>query len=157
MNGFTHTDAAGNARMVDVSEKSITRRVAVAEGFLIARPDVIERIASHNIAKGDVLAVARVAGIMAAKRTPELIPLCHGLPMDGCEVELTCEDDRVRIQATCRIDAKTGIEMESLTAVSVAALTLYDMCKAVDKAMRIEGVRLLSKTGGKSGDYHADR
>lgn len=156
MNGFTHTDSAGNARMVDVSDKAVTARVAVAEGYLYTRPDVIQAIANQSIAKGDVLAVARVAGIMAAKRTSDLIPLCHGLPMEGADVSLDLEADRVRITATCRINAKTGIEMEALTAVSLAALTLYDMCKAKDKAMRIDGVRLLSKTGGKSGDYHAE-
>jgi len=156
MTGFTHTNSAGEAHMVNVSKKTPTQRVAVAEGYVYASDAVLEGIREQSLSKGDVLAVARVAVIMGAKKTPELIPLCHGLPLEQCSVELTVEADRVRVEARCELHAKTGIEMEALTAVSVACLTLYDMCKAIDKSMRIEGVRLLSKTGGKSGAYHAD-
>ncbi|MGB0965178.1 MAG: cyclic pyranopterin monophosphate synthase MoaC [Litorivicinus sp.] len=156
MTEFTHTNSAGDAHMVNVSQKVPTQRVAVAEGYLYANADVIAGIRKQTMSKGDVLAVARVAGILGAKKTPELIPLCHGLPLEQCSVELTVEDTRIRVEARCELHAKTGIEMEALSAVSIACLTLYDMCKAIDKAMRIEGIRLLSKTGGKSGDYYAE-
>lgn len=156
MTGFTHTNSAGEAHMVNVSPKTPTQRVAVAEGYLYANAEVIAGVQAQSLSKGDVLAVSRVAGIMGAKKTSELIPLCHGLPLEQCSVELTVERDRIRVEARCELHAKTGIEMEALTAVSVACLTLYDMCKAIDKSMRIEGIRLLSKTGGKSGDYYAE-
>lgn len=156
MTGFTHTNSAGEAHMVNVSKKTPTQRVAVAEGYVYANAEVMSGIQAQTLSKGDVLAVARVAGIMGAKKTPELIPLCHGLPLEQCSVELVPEENRIRVEARCELHAKTGIEMEALTAVSVACLTLYDMCKAIDKSMRIEGIRLLSKTGGKSGAYYAD-
>ena len=156
MTGFTHTNSAGEAHMVNVSPKAVTQRVAVAEGYLYANPAVISGIREQTLSKGDVLAVSRVAGIMGAKKTPELIPLCHGIPLEQCSVDLTVQDNRIHVQARCELAAKTGIEMEALTAVSIACLTLYDMCKAIDKAMRIEGIRLLSKTGVKSGDYYAE-
>lgn len=155
---LTHVDESGRASMVDVGAKTETRRVAVAEGRVVARPETIRLIRDNEIKKGDVLGVARVAGIMAAKRTSDLIPLCHPLPLDSVALELTLDeaeaDSAIRIEATATTTAKTGVEMEALAAVSVAALTVYDMCKAVDRAMRIDGVRLLSKTGGKS-DFEA--
>lgn len=149
---LTHVDAAGQATMVDVGAKPETRRVAKAEGRVNMKPETVRLISENAMKKGDVLGVARVAGIMAAKRAPDLIPLCHPLPLDAITVDLTIDDDTssVHIEATASTSAKTGVEMEALTAVSVAALTVYDMCKAVDRGMRIDGVRLLSKTGGKS-------
>src|SRR5947209_7642734 len=156
---LTHLDAAGAARMVDVGAKPVTAREAVAEGFVTLRPQTLRAIAADAVPKGEVLGTARVAGILAAKRCGELIPLCHPLPVEAVEVhfdvpELEPESDapvRLRVKAVARITAKTGVEMEALTAVTVAALTVYDMCKAIDKTMTIEGVRLLSKTGGTSG------
>ncbi len=140
--------------MVDVSGKSDTERVAVAEGFVTMQGATLSLILGGALAKGDVLAVARVAGVMAAKRTSDLIPMCHPLPITGITIDLApAGEGRLRIQATVRTTGKTGVEMEALTAVSVTALTIYDMAKAVDRGMRIEGVRLLSKTGGKSGDW----
>jgi len=152
--GLTHLDANGNARMVDVGSKGPTMRVAVAAGEVIMRPETLSLIQSGGMPKGDVLAVARVAGIMAGKRTSELIPLCHPLPLTSVVVDLDFDDARsaVLITATARCTGVTGVEMEVLTAVSVTALTIYDMCKAVDRAMHIERVRLLRKSGGKSGD-----
>tara|TARA_R100000306_G_scaffold60810_2_gene61855 strand:+ start:112176 stop:112721 length:546 start_codon:yes stop_codon:yes gene_type:complete len=152
---LTHLDAGGNARMVDVSEKAITNRVAIAAGEVSMQSQTLSLIASGGHAKGDVLAVARVAGIMAAKKCPDLIPLCHPLLLNSVDVsfDLDTDNNRVLIEARCGLDAKTGVEMEALTAVSVAALTLYDMCKAVDKNMVIGDIRLISKTGGKSGDF----
>jgi cyclic pyranopterin phosphate synthase len=150
---LTHLDDSGAAHMVDVGDKPVTRRVAVASAEVLTRPDVIESIRSGATKKGDVLAVARVAGIQAAKRTAELIPLCHPLPLDTAGVELALDADRVRIQATCVTTGRTGVEMEALTAVSVAALTVYDMCKALDRAMVITAVRLEEKSGGRSGHY----
>ena len=149
---LTHVDESGRASMVDVGGKSATRRVAVAEGRVTMQPRTLGMVEDNAMAKGDVLAVARVAGIMAAKRTPELVPLCHVLPLDSVVVDLTADqsDSAVHIQATASTTAKTGVEMEALTAVSTAALTVYDMCKAVDRTMRIEGIRLVSKTGGRS-------
>lgn len=143
--------------MVDVGDKPVTHREAVAEAFVRMRPDTLALISSGGMPKGDVLGVARIAGIQAAKKTSELIPLCHPLMLSSVKVELTPEEQNagVRILATCRLAGQTGVEMEALTAASVAALTLYDMCKAVDKGMVIEQVRLLSKTGGKSGDFKA--
>ncbi len=154
---FTHFDEAGNAVMVDVSGKAVTDRTATAEALVVMRPETLARILERRIAKGDVLAVAQLAGIQGAKRTPDLIPLCHPLPLSSVRVELEPLVDRsaVRIRATCRVTARTGVEMEALTAAAVAALTVYDMCKAVDRGMRIEGLRLLHKAGGRSGEYRA--
>ncbi len=150
---LSHLDEKGRASMVDVSEKDVTRRTAIAGGFVHMRPDVIESISSGNIPKGDVLAAARIAGIQAAKRTGELIPLCHPLPIDHVSVDFKIEKDGIEITAKAVSTGKTGIEMEALTAVSVAALTIYDMCKSADRAMKITGIRLLEKTGGRSGHY----
>ncbi len=155
--GFTHLDESGHARMVDVGAKAVTRRTATAAARVTMAPATLQRILDGGHRKGDVLGVARVAGIMAAKRTHELVPLCHPLPLDSVTVELTCEPagPAVDIRATCTTSARTGVEMEALTAASVAALTVYDMCKAVDRAMRIDAVRLLHKAGGKSGEFEA--
>jgi len=139
--------------MVDVGGKDVTQRTAVASAVVTTRPDVIELIRGHAIAKGDVLATARVAGIMAAKRTSELIPLCHPLRIDAVEIDLVLGDSEVRIEATVCATDRTGVEMEALTAASIAALTVYDMCKAVDRAMTVKQVRLESKAGGKSGPF----
>jgi cyclic pyranopterin monophosphate synthase len=154
---LTHTDDKGKANMVDVSEKPVTERTATAEGRVLMKPATVRLILDNGMKKGDVLAAARLAGIMAAKRTAELIPLCHTIPLQHASVELTPDEaaGEVRITATAACSAKTGVEMEALTAVSIAALTLYDMCKAADKGMRIEGIRLMRKTGGRSGDYTA--
>jgi cyclic pyranopterin monophosphate synthase len=153
---LSHVDATGAARMVDVSEKPDTAREAVAEGFVRMEPATLALIQEGGIPKGDVLAVARVAGIMAAKQTSNLIPMCHPLPVTGVTVDLApASETELRISATVKTTGKTGVEMEALTAVSVAALTVYDMCKAVDRGMRIEGVRLLEKRGGKSGEWRA--
>ena len=154
---FTHLDAQGHARMVDVSGKDETDRVAVAGARVVMRPETLERIRVGDVAKGDVLAVARLAGIMAAKRTAELIPLCHPLALTSVEVELACiaETSAVEITASCRLRGRTGVEMEALTAAGVAALTIYDMCKAVDRGMVVTDLRLLRKSGGRSGDWEA--
>jgi cyclic pyranopterin phosphate synthase len=151
---LSHLDESGRARMVDVTGKEDTVRVAVARGSVSMQPSTLALIQEGRVAKGDVLTVARVAGIMAAKRTHELIPMCHPLQLTGIEVELTPDEaaGAVQITATVRTTGKTGVEMEALTAVSVAALTVYDMCKAADRGMRIEGVRLARKSGGKSGE-----
>jgi cyclic pyranopterin phosphate synthase len=155
--GLSHLDASGAARMVDVSEKADTTRVAVAEATVRMKPETLALIQQGGMPKGDVLATARIAGIMAAKRTPELIPLCHPLAITGVTVDLEpAGEDALVIRATVKTTGKTGVEMEALTAASVAALTVYDMCKAVEKGMRIEGVRLLEKHGGKSGDWVAE-
>jgi indole-3-glycerol phosphate synthase len=156
--GFTHLDAEGRARMVDISDKQETDRVAIAGARVVMRPETLERIRSGDVAKGDVLAVARLAGIMAAKRTAELIPLCHPLALTSVEVDLECAAERsaVEITATCRLRGRTGVEMEALTAASVAALTVYDMCKAVDRGMVVTDLRLLRKSGGKSGNWEAE-
>ena len=152
--GLSHLDAAGAARMVDVSAKAETARVATAEAIVRMKPETLALIQSGGMPKGDVIAAARIAGIMAAKRTPDLIPLCHPLPITGATVEIVpSATDRLRITATVKTTGKTGVEMEALTAASVAALTVYDMCKAVEKGMVIESVRLLEKSGGKSGDW----
>lgn len=151
---LTHLDEKGRAQMVDVGAKAETRREAVAQAAVRMRPETLALIQSGGMPKGDVFAVARVAGILAAKRTYELIPLCHPVPIDGAEVALEAkEPDTVLITATARCMYKTGVEMEALTAASVAALTIYDMCKAVDRGMTIETVQLLKKTGGKSGEF----
>lgn len=152
---LTHLDAAGHARMVDVSDKDVTVREATAEGRIVMGREALQTVRGGKAAKGDVLAVARVAGIMAAKRTAEIIPLCHPLQLSACTVDFSYEDTGIRAQATVRIGGKTGVEMEALTAVSAALLTIYDMVKAIDKSMTIEGVRLLAKSGGRSGDWQA--
>lgn len=152
---LTHVDEAGNARMVEVGDKLITRRSATAEGFVRMGAEALATLVERRAKKGDVLGVAQIAGILAAKRTGELIPLCHPLPLDGVDLHLDPVADGVRIEATVRCTGRTGVEMEALTAVSLAALTVYDMLKAVDRGMRIEGVRLLAKSGGRSGDWVA--
>lgn len=156
MSGLTHLDAEGAAHMVDVSAKATTSREAVATGRIAMSSDAAEAIRTGAAAKGDVLAVARVAGIMAAKRTSGLIPLCHPLPLTRVAIDLAQDDEGITATATCRTDGKTGVEMEALTAVTVTLLTIYDMAKAIDKGMTIGGVRLLTKTGGKSSDWSAD-
>ncbi|WP_426957689.1 cyclic pyranopterin monophosphate synthase MoaC [Muricoccus radiodurans] len=153
---LTHFDAAGRAAMVDVSAKPETVRTATARGRVVMRPETLALITEGRANKGDVLGVARLAGIMGAKRTADLIPLCHPLPISSVALELTpSAPDAVEIEATVRTTGRTGVEMEALTAVTVAALTIYDMCKAADRAMQIEAVRLHSKSGGRSGDYVA--
>ena len=154
---LTHTDLEGRAHMVDVSDKAETDRVAIAGARVVMKPETLARIHAGEISKGDVLAVARLAGIMAAKRTAELIPLCHPLALTSVGVELTCVTERssVEITATCRLKGRTGVEMEALTAAGVAALTIYDMCKSIDRAMVVTDLRLLRKSGGRSGDYEA--
>jgi len=154
---LSHLDEQGNARMVDVSAKVETLRKAVASAFVRMKPETLALIQSGGIAKGDVFATARIAGIMAAKRTPELIPLCHLIPLTFVSVELVAvPPDGVRITATVEAMYKTGVEMEALTAASIAALTVYDMCKAVDRSMQIEQVRLEHKSGGKSGTFQRE-
>jgi cyclic pyranopterin monophosphate synthase len=155
MNTLTHFDEKGNARMVDVTPKPETLRVAVARGHVTAKPETIQLITERGFKKGDVLEVARLAGIMATKRTSDLIPLCHPLALTSVKVELTVNDaeNRVEIEAEVQTVGRTGVEMEALTAVSVAALTVYDMCKSVDREMEISAIRLMKKTGGKSGTF----
>jgi len=157
MAALTHFDDKGQAVMVDVSDKPESERTAVAAGSVLMRPATLARIMEGGVKKGDVLGVARLAGIMAAKRTPDLIPLCHPLPLTAVDVALSCDPARhaVDIVATCKTKGRTGVEMEALTAVAVAALTIYDMCKAIDRAMRLSEIRLLEKSGGKSGHYKA--
>ena len=154
---LSHVDERGHARMVDVSAKDVTSREATARGRVVMQPETLAMMVEGRAPKGDVLATARIAGIMAAKRTHELIPLCHPLPISGVVVDLEPSEDGtgVDIEATVRVAGQTGVEMEALTAVSVAALTVYDMCKAVERGMRIEAIRLVAKSGGKSGDYTA--
>jgi cyclic pyranopterin phosphate synthase len=154
---LTHFDPEGNARMVDVGDKAETERVATARASVRMKPETLRLIQDKAVAKGDVLAVAQLAGIMAAKRTPDLIPLCHPLALTSVQVTLRCEPatSSVEIEATCRLRGKTGVEMEALTAASVAALTVYDMCKSADRGMVIGEVRLAHKSGGKSGTYEA--
>jgi cyclic pyranopterin monophosphate synthase len=155
---LSHLDEQGHARMVDVSEKDVTRREATARGRVRMTAETLAMIVEGRVPKGDVFATARIAGIMAAKRTHDLIPLCHPLPISGVEVTLTPDPatPAVEIEATVRVSGRTGVEMEALTAVSVAALTVYDMCKAVERGMRIEDIRLAAKSGGRSGDYRAE-
>lgn len=148
---LSHLDDSGAAHMVDVTNKDVTKRTAVAAGTVLTRPDVVALIASGGLPKGDALATARVAGILAAKRTPDLIPLCHQLALTGVDVDFDVRDDAVGITATVRSTDRTGVEMEALTAVSVAALTLYDMIKAVDPAARIDNIHVVRKEGGKTG------
>ncbi|MGR3548289.1 MAG: cyclic pyranopterin monophosphate synthase MoaC [Roseovarius sp.] len=157
MSGLSHFDGQGHAHMVDVSDKDVTARVAIAEGHIKMARETFEIISEGRAKKGDVLAVARLAGIMAAKRTPDLIPLCHPLAITKVTVDLTLDPDLpgVRIAATVKTTGQTGVEMEALTAASVTALTVYDMTKAVDKAMEIGGLRVILKDGGKSGRYEA--
>jgi len=156
---LTHLGKTGEARMVDVSQKPATERIAIAEGKVVMLPATLDLVLSGDAKKGDVLGTARIAGIQAAKRTHELIPLCHPLPVTKIEVEI--EPDKnlpgLRVQATVKVTGQTGVEMEALTAVSVACLTIYDMAKAVDRGMRIEGIRLLEKSGGASGTWRAER
>ena len=153
LNELTHLDERGRARMVDVSDKDVTRREATARAVVSMQPETARLISAGGMAKGDVLAVAQVAGVMAAKRTPDLIPLCHPLPITGVDMLFSWQGTDLEIQATVRVTGKTGVEMEALTAVSVAALTVYDMCKAVDRGMRIVDVQLDAKSGGKSGPW----
>ncbi len=157
MTRLTHFDAEGKALMVDVSDKAASERIAEAKGSVYMAPETLALIRDGGVQKGDVLAVARLAGIMAAKRTPDLIPLCHPLQLTSVALDLALDPARnaVDITANCKLTGKTGVEMEALTAVSVAALTVYDMCKAVDRAMRIGDIRLTHKSGGKSGAYEA--
>jgi len=155
---LTHIDESGRAKMVDVGQKPNTERVAVARGTVVMRPATLRMIIEGNVKKGDVLSVAQLAGVMAAKRTSELIPLCH--PLSLTHIDVICipneEKSQVDIEATVRVRGKTGVEMEALTAVTVAGLTIYDMAKAVDKAMRLTDIHLVAKSGGQSGDYSAD-
>jgi cyclic pyranopterin monophosphate synthase len=158
VSGFTHFDRAGNAAMVDVSDKPVTARTATAQARVVMQPATLAMIREGSAKKGDVLGVARLAGIMGAKRTAELIPLCHPLPITsvGVDLEADAEASAVEITATVRTTGQTGVEMEALTAASVAALTVYDMCKAVDRSMRIEALRVIHKAGGKSGEFSQD-
>lgn len=157
MTGFSHIDAEGRPTMVDVSGKDVTERAATARGEIAMSSGTLAKIAEGGIGKGDVLTVARLAGIMGAKRTASLIPLCHPLALTAIDVSLACNAERgvVEIEATCRLPGRTGVEMEALTAVSVAALTVYDMCKAIERGMRIGNIRLVRKSGGRSGRYEA--
>ena len=154
-NGLTHFDAKGNAIMVDVTEKQITHREATATGKRRVSRPVMEAVLAGTVKKGDVLGVARVAGIMAVKRTSDLIPMCHPLPLTGCSVDFEIDEENLEIKAICtaKTDSKTGVEMEALTGVQVALLTIYDMCKAIDKRMEMNEIHLEKKSGGKSGDF----
>lgn len=155
---LTHLDSQGRANMVDVTDKAVTSREAVAQAVVRMRPETLAMIVNGGHPKGDVFAVARIAGIQAAKKTTDLIPLCHPLMLTSVKVELSAQGtEAVLIVARCKLAGQTGVEMEALTAASVAALTLYDMCKAVDRGMTIEGVRVLEKLGGKSGHFKADQ
>ena len=158
MSKFTHIDKDGNAIMVDVSDKSQTERIAKAKGSVVMQPKTLALIMNGGLKKGDVLGVAQLAGIMGAKQTPNLIPLCHPLALTSVKVELICNPDTnaVDITATCKLKGRTGVEMEALSAVSIAALTTYDMCKAVDKGMHLTDIRLVHKSGGKSGVFEAE-
>ena len=158
MSDLTHLDERGRARMVDVSEKDETVRIATARGRVLMRPTTLDLIRTGGVKKGDVLAIAQVAGVMGAKKTSDIIPLCHPLPITGVDLSFELDDEAsaVEITASARVVGKTGVEMEALSAVSVAALTVYDMCKAVDKDMVIDQIRLVHKVGGKSGEYHRD-
>jgi len=157
MADFTHFTNSGDAQMVDISEKAITRRIAIAKGQLIAASDTIKKIADRGFKKGDVLSIAQLAGIMGAKQTSQLIPLCHPIPLSKVQLQLDINHDShsIDITAECHSTGQTGVEMEALTSVSVAALTIYDMCKSVDKHMQIANIRLVHKSGGKSGDFNA--
>jgi cyclic pyranopterin phosphate synthase len=158
MSKLSHIDADGKAVMVDVSDKDVTERTASAAGSVLMAAETMRLVQEGGVKKGDVLSVARLAGIMGAKKTPELIPLCHPLALNAIDVDLVLDPERnaIDITATCRVAGRTGVEMEALTAVAVAALTIYDMCKAVDRGMRLTDIRLVRKSGGRSGDYRAD-
>jgi cyclic pyranopterin phosphate synthase len=158
MSQLTHLDSDGRARMVDVTAKAVTQRQATARGHVVMQPETVQLIIAGNMKKGDVLTVAELAGVMAAKKTSDLIPLCHPLPVTNIQVSVRPNPDhsRVDIEATVTVNHKTGVEMEALTAVTVAALTIYDMAKAVDRHMRIEGVRVVQKSGGRSGDWSVE-
>ena len=156
MSKLTHLDEEGHARMVDVSDKDVTKRRAVARGRLRMKPETLRRILDGDVPKGDVLAVARVAGILGAKQTSALVPLCHPLPLDAVTVELTADEDALSIEAVVTVTARTGAEMEALTAVTVAGLTVYDMCKAIDRGMELTDVGLVEKSGGRSGSWSRD-
>ncbi len=157
MDKLSHFDSSGASRMVDVGEKRVTRRMARASGLVQMAADTLNLIRDKRAAKGDVLEVARLAGIMATKRTADLIPLCHPLPIESVTIDFSFADERtLRIDATVRVESKTGVEMEALTAVSVAALTIYDMCKAVDRGITIERIQLEEKSGGRSGHWQRD-
>ena len=156
MSKLTHFNDDGNPHMVDVGEKDVTTRVAVAGAIIRMLPETLALIQSGGHKKGDVIQIAQLAGIMAAKKTADLIPLCHPLSLSHMHVDINIEDDHLSLRAECRLDGKTGVEMEALTAASVAALTVYDMCKAVDRGMIIENIRLLHKSGGKSGVFDAE-
>jgi cyclic pyranopterin phosphate synthase len=153
---LTHFDSDGNAIMVDVSEKDITKRTAVAAGTIKVNKDVMQAVLNHTVKKGDVLGVARIAGIMAVKQTSSLIPMCHTLLINKCNIDFEVKEEKNEITAYCtvKVDGKTGVEMEALTGVSVTLLTIYDMCKAIDKGMEMHDIHLVEKTGGKSGDFH---
>ena len=157
MTKLTHLDADGRAKMVDVGNKAITERIAVARGSVTMQPETLALIVAGNIKKGDVFTISQLAGVMGAKKTSDLIPLCHPLPLNQVKVSCTANEDenRIEIEAMARVSGKTGVEMEALTAVSVAALTIYDMAKAVDREMQISDVRLVYKDGGKSGEFRA--
>jgi cyclic pyranopterin phosphate synthase len=152
-NSFTHIDRKGDAHMVDISDKQVSSRTAIASAFVSCSSELMVKLKSDDMPKGDVFATARIAGIQAAKRCSDMIPLCHPLPLSKVSIELQLEENGVYIEATCKTDGKTGVEMEALSAASICALTIYDMCKAIDKSMVIGNIELLRKTGGKSGDY----
>lgn len=156
---LTHLDSRGHARMVDVGEKSVSHRIAIAEGYIFMQPETLDAILQGSHAKGDVLAVARIAGIMAAKNTAQLVPLCHPLSLTHISVELTGDSENHSVHCSVRTETRdqTGVEIEALTAVQIALLTIYDMCKAIDRGMHIEGVRLLEKSGGRSGHWQAEQ
>lgn len=158
MNDLTHFNAKGEAHMVDVGEKDITHRIAVAEGAIYMQPETLSRIRRGDHKKGDVLGIARIAGIMGAKRTADLIPLCHPIPLTHVEVDFELDDKNSLVRATARTEtrSRTGVEMEALAAVQTALLTIYDMCKAIDRGMRMSGIQLLSKSGGRSGDWRRE-
>lgn len=152
---FSHLDQQGNANMVDITEKQPTSRTALAEGYVYMLPDTLAKVEQQDMSKGDVLSVARIAGIQGAKRCAELIPLCHPLALTKVSIEFDIQTDknRIRVQSLCKVTGKTGVEMEALTAVSVTALTIFDMCKAIEPTMRISDIKVLEKKGGKSGDW----
>jgi cyclic pyranopterin phosphate synthase len=156
MGEFTHFTADGASRMVDVGDKAVTRRMARAEGFVLMKPETLRSLQERSFAKGDVLEVARLAGIMATKRTSDLIPLCHVLPLEKVNVDFSFSGTEVRVEVSVSTESKTGVEMEALTAVSVTCLTIYDMCKSVDREMEINTIRLLEKSGGRSGHFIRD-
>lgn len=154
--GFTHFDEQGNARMVDISQKEPSSRTAIARGSILVSKEIMEAVREKQVPKGDVLGIARTAGIMGVKQTPFLIPLCHTLLLDKCNVdfELSPEENRITAYCTVKCQGKTGVEMEAITGVTTALLTIYDMCKAIDKRMEITDIHLVEKTGGKSGEFH---